>query len=128
MFNVVFYKNTTSTTASPKIKEAHIHTLKNGANLYTEDTGVTDFDDCTSIQNGTYMFSGCTALANFYDVNKELENGTYMFYGCTALSNIGISLGKLSNGLSMFRGCTSLTEIRADFNNIEDGTNMFYDC
>ena len=128
MFNVVFYKNTTSTTAVPKIKEAHIHTLKNGANLYNGDTGVTDFNDCTSIQNGTYMFNGCTALTSFQDNNKELENGTYMFYGCTALSNIGISLGKLSNGLCMFRECTSLTEIKADFNNLVDGTSMFYNC
>lgn len=128
MFNVIFYKNTTSTTASPKIKEAHIHTLKNAANLYFEDTGVTDFDDWTSIQNGTYMFNGCTALTSFQDNNKELENGAYMFYGCTALSNIGINLAKLSNGFHMFRGCTSLTKIEADFNNVVDGTSMFNAC
>ena len=59
--------------------------------------------------------------------NSVTNQGTYVFSFCTSLANVKISNSVTSIGANVFENCSSLTSIEIP-NSVTDIDSAFYDC
>lgn len=110
--------------------------LKEGYYMFGYSSALDEFSsDLSSLENGEYMFSGCTNLTTFAsDSNgspmnlSSLTNGSGMFSACYELTTFSSDLSSLTIGSWMFSNCSKFTTFNSDLSSLTIGGRMFYDC
>ena len=80
------------------------------------------------LEQGDYMFSGCSALTSFSSDLSSLTDGRWMFNYCRNLTSFSSDLSSLTSGNSMFYTCSALTSFNGDLSSLTDGNSMFSEC
>lgn len=95
--------------------------LRNDKTLIGIDPNI----DVSEIENGSYLFYGCTGLTEWNVDLPYTKNGQYMFSGCSNLSTFESELTSLTTGNNMFYGCSNLDSFNINALNLVSGSNMF---
>lgn len=107
--------------------------LKEGYYMFGYISALDEFSsDLSSLENGTYMFTGCLNLSTFSnDSNGSPMNLTSltvaegMFSGCENLTTFDTDLSSLTDGSYMFSGCINLATFTSDLSSLTNGRQMF---
>ncbi len=82
-----------------------------GANLYLNNTLVTDLVIPDTVTSLGYMFTGCSSLTSIVIPDSVTSIGDFAFYGCSSLTSVVIPDSVTSIGEGAFVYCSSLTSV-----------------
>ncbi len=102
--------------------------LYNGADLYLNDTIVTEITIPNTVTTVDYKFSGCTSLTSITIPDSVTSIGDSAFSNCSSLTSITIPDSVTKIGNEAFSGCKSLANITLSKNIKKINSHTFYNC
>lgn len=153
MFNVIFYEDFETTTASDgrtittRVPSRYVCTTMTSANSFFKESTLQKFvGSFPALSSATNMFefSKIQYVNDVIQVKDEsgegyrddivpadfssVIDGSFMFSDCANLTNINIDLRSLIYADDIFAGCTELTSISGNMDSLLNGDGLFSDC